>query len=48
MQDQLYQSDFDRILLEDAAPSLQEANEPEIMNSCVHNPLQIEEGGEDE
>lgn len=48
VQDRLYQSDFDRILLEDAAQSLQEANEPEIVNSCVHNPLQIEDGGEDE
>ena len=48
VQDRLYQSDFDRILLEGAAPSLQEANETEIMSSCVHNPLQIEEGGEDE
>ena len=48
VQDRLYQSDFDRILLEEAAPSLQEANETEIMSSCVHNPLQIEEGGEDE
>ena len=48
MQDRLYQSDFDRILLEDAAQSLQEANEPEIVNSSVHNPLQIEDGGEDE
>ncbi len=48
VQDQLYQSDFDRILLEDAAQSLQEANEPEIVNSNVHNPLQIEDGGEDE
>lgn len=48
VQDQLYQSDFDRILLEDAAQSLQEANEPEIVNSSVHNPLKIEEGGEDE
>ena len=48
VQDQLYQSDFDRILLEDAAQSLQEANEPEIVNSSVHNPLQIEDGGEDE
>lgn len=48
LQDQLYQSDFDRILLEDAAQSLQEANEPEIVNSSVHNPLQIEDGGEDE
>ena len=48
VQDRLYQSDFDRILLEEAAPSLQEANEAEIMSSCVHNPLQIEEGGEDE
>ena len=48
VQDRLYQSDFDRILLEEAAPSSQEANETEIMSSCVHNPLQIEEGGEDE
>ncbi len=48
VQDQLYQSDFDRILLKDAAQSLQEANEPEIVNSSVHNPLQIEDGGEDE
>lgn len=48
MQDRLYQSDFDRILLENAAQSLQEANEPEIVNSSVHNPLQIEDGGEDE
>ena len=48
VQDRLYQSDFDRILLEDAAQSLQEANEPEIVNSSVHNPLQIEDGGEDE
>ena len=48
VQDQLYQSDFDRILLEDAAQNLQEANEPEIVNSSVHNPLQIEDGGEDE
>ena len=47
VQDRLYQSDFDRILLEDAAQSLQEANEPEIVNSSVHNPLQIEDGGED-
>ena len=47
VQDQLYQSDFDRILLEDAAQSLQETNEPEIVNSSVHNPLQIEDGGED-
>lgn len=29
VQDQLYQSDFDRILLKKAAPSLQEANETE-------------------
>ena len=29
VQDQLYQSDFDRILLEEAAPSLPEANETE-------------------
>lgn len=48
VQDQLYQSDFDRILLEEAAPKLSEANETEIVNSCVHNPLQTEEGGEDE
>ena len=48
VQDQLYQSDFDRILLEDAAQSLQEANEPEIVNSSVHNPLKIEDGGENE
>ena len=48
VQDRLYQSDFDRILLEDAAQSLQEANEPEIVNSSVHNPLQIEDGGENE
>lgn len=48
VQDRLYQSDFDRILLEDAAQSLQETNEPEIVNSSVHNPLQIEEGGEGE
>lgn len=48
IQDRLYQSDFDRILLEDAVQSLQEANEPEIVNSSVHNPLQIEDGGEDE
>ena len=48
VQDRLYQSDFDRILLEDAAQNLQEANEPEIVNSSVHNPLQIEDGGEDE
>lgn len=48
VQDRLYQSDFDRILLEDAAQSLQEANEPEIVNSSVHNPLKIEDGGEDE
>lgn len=48
VQDQLYQSDFDRILLEEAAPSLPEAIETEIVNSCVHNALQIEEGGEDE
>ena len=48
VQDRLYQSDFDRILLEDAAQSLQEANEPEIVNFSVHNPLQIEDGGEDE
>lgn len=48
VQDQLYQSDFDRILLEDAAQSLQKANEPEIVNSSVHNPLKIEDGGEDE
>ncbi len=48
VQDRLYQSDFDRILLEDAAQSLQEANEPEIVNSSVHNPLQIQDGGEDE
>ena len=48
VQDRLYQSDFDRILLEDAAQSLQEANEPEIVNSSVHNPLQTEDGGEDE
>lgn len=48
VQDRLYQSDFDRILLEDAAQSLQEATEPEIVNSSVHNPLQIEDGGEDE
>lgn len=48
VQDQLYQSDFDRILLENAAQSLQEANEPEIVNSSVHNPLKIEDGGEDE
>lgn len=48
VQDQLYQSDFDRILLEDAAQNLQEANEPEIVNSSVHNPLQIKDGGEDE
>ena len=48
VQDRLYQSDFDRILLENAAQSLQEANEPEIVNSSVHNPLQIEDGGEDE
>lgn len=47
MQDRLYQSDFDRILLENAAQSLQEANEPEIVNSSVHNPLQIEDGSED-
>ena len=37
VQDQLYQSDFDRILLEEAAPSLSEAIETEIVNSCVHN-----------
>ena len=48
VRDRLYQSDFDRILLEDAAQNLQEANEPEIVNSSVHNPLQIEDGGEDE
>ena len=48
VQDRLYQSDFDRILLKDAAQSLQEANEPEIVNSSVHNTLQIEDGGEDE
>ncbi len=48
VQDRLYQSDFDRILLEDAAQSLQEANEPEIVNSSVHNPLQIKDGGENE
>lgn len=48
VQDRLYQSDFDRILLEDAAQSLPEAIETEIVNSRVHNPLQIEEGGEDE
>lgn len=48
VQDRLYQSDFDRILLEDAAQSLQETNEPEIVNSSVHNPLQIEDGGEGE
>lgn len=48
VQDQLYQSDFDRILLEEAAPSLPEASETEIVNSCVHNPVQIEEGGEEE
>lgn len=48
MQDRLYQSDFDRILLKDAAQSLQKANESEIVNSSVHNPLQIEDGGEDE
>lgn len=48
VQDRLYQSDFDRILLEDATQSLQETNEPEIVNSSVHNPLQIEDGGEDE
>lgn len=47
VQDQLYQSDFDRILLKDAAQSLQKANEPEIVNCSVHNPLQIEDGGED-
>ena len=47
VQDQLYQSDFDRMLLEEAALSLPEASETEIENSCVHNPLQIEEGGED-
>lgn len=29
VQDQLYQSDFDRILLEEAAPSLQEVSETE-------------------
>lgn len=46
VQDQLYQSDFDRMLLEEAALSLPEASETEIVNSCVHNPLQIEEGGE--
>ena len=48
VQDQLYQSDFDRILLEEAAPSLSEAIETEIVTPCVHNPLQIEEGGENE
>ena len=48
VQDRLYQSDFDRILLEDAAQSLQETNEAEIVNSSVHNPHQIEDGGEDE
>ena len=48
VQDRLYQSDFDRILLENAAQSLQETNEPEIVNSSVHNPLQIENGGDDE
>lgn len=48
VQDQLYQSDFDRILLEEAAPSLPEASETEIVNSCVHNPIQIEESGEEE
>lgn len=48
VQDRLYQSDFDRILLKDAAQSLQEANEPEIVNSSVHNPLKIKDGGEDE
>ncbi len=48
VQDHLYQSDFDRILLEEAAQSLPEAIETEIVNSCVHNALQIEEGGEDE
>ena len=48
VQDRLYQSDFDRILLKEAAQSLQETNEPEIVNSSVHNPLQIEDGGEDE
>ena len=48
VQDRLYQSDFDRILLKDAAQSLQKTNEPEIVNSSVHNPLQIEDGGEDE
>ena len=48
VQDRLYQSDFDRILLEDAAQSLQEANETENVNSSVHNSLQIEDGGEDE
>ena len=47
VQDRLYQSDFDRILLKDAAQSLQETNEPEIVNSSIHNPLQIEDGGED-
>lgn len=47
VQDQLYQSDFDRMLLEEAALSLPEASETEIENSCVPNPLQIEEGGED-
>ena len=47
VQDRLYQSDFDRILLKDAAQSLQEANEPEIVNSSVHNPLQIKDGDED-
>ncbi len=46
VQDQLYQSDFDRMLLEEAALSLPEASETEIENSCVPNPLQIEEGGE--
>jgi len=48
VQDQLYQSDFDRILLEADShkKELPEANETEIVNSCVHNPLQIEEGGE--
>lgn len=48
VQDRLYQSDFDRILLEEAAPSLSEAIETEIVTPCVHNPLQIEEGGENE
>ena len=47
VQDRLYQSDFDRILLEEAAPSLQKTNKTEIVNSCVHNSLQTEEDGED-